>query len=104
MLPKIHPFTFGEEPLFVRETVSVQCTVLSGDLPIMFSWMLNGKPITEDLKVNIAAFGKKVSVLNIDSIAGKHAGNYTCLATNVAGLSTFSTMLTVKGIQNSILY
>ncbi|KAJ8967482.1 hypothetical protein NQ314_002796 [Rhamnusium bicolor] len=93
-LPKIHPFTFGDDPSFVGETVSVQCTIASGDLPITFSWMQNGRPITKD--VNITPVGKKVSVLNIDNISEKHAGNYTCIATNKAGLTTYSTQLTVK--------
>nr|CAH7736157.1 unnamed protein product [Callosobruchus chinensis] len=96
VLPKIHPFTFGDEPSFVGETISVQCTISSGDLPVTFSWMLNGQPVPTDLDMNIGSFGKKVSVLNIDSVSERHAGNYTCIAANRAGLITYSTTLAVK--------
>ncbi|KAJ8982888.1 hypothetical protein NQ317_004318 [Molorchus minor] len=94
VLPKIHPFTFGDEPSFMGETVSVQCTISTGDQPVKFSWMCNGQPISRE--INIASFGKKVSVLNIDSISEEHAGNYTCIAANKAGLTTYTAELTVK--------
>lgn len=65
---------------------------------MVFSWMLNGKPIVQDENINIAAFGKKVSVLNIDNISEEQAGNYTCIASNKAGMASHSSELIVKGI------
>lgn len=59
--------------------------------------MLNGQLIPTDLGVNIGSFGKKVSVLNIDGVSERHAGNYTCIAANKAGINTYSTALAVKG-------
>ncbi|XP_050305224.1 cell adhesion molecule Dscam2 isoform X44 [Anthonomus grandis grandis] len=96
VLPKIHPFTFGSEPSSAGETISLQCTISTGDLPVIFSWMYNGKPINQDYNINIASFGKKVSVLNIDNITAGHAGNYTCLAANNAGVASFASELVVK--------
>ncbi|XP_076265907.1 Down syndrome cell adhesion molecule 1 isoform X37 [Rhynchophorus ferrugineus] len=96
VLPKIHPFSFGDEPSSTGETVTVQCTISTGDLPVVFSWMLNGRAIVQNDNVNIAGFGKKVSVLNIDSISETEAGNYTCIATNKAGINSFSAELIVK--------
>ncbi|KAF7271145.1 hypothetical protein GWI33_015951 [Rhynchophorus ferrugineus] len=98
VLPKIHPFSFGDEPSSTGETVTVQCTISTGDLPVVFSWMLNGRAIVQNDNVNIAGFGKKVSVLNIDSISETEAGNYTCIATNKAGINSFSAELIVKAL------
>ncbi|VEN53578.1 unnamed protein product [Callosobruchus maculatus] len=94
--PKIHQFSFGDEPSFVRETVSVQCTVSSGDQPISFSWMFNGKPIRNEVGISVGSMSKKISYLTIDSVSEEHIGNYTCVAANRAGMSTFSTALVVK--------
>lgn len=67
-------------------------------MPVVFSWMFSGKPIIQDQNINIAAVGKKVSVLNIDNINEEQAGNYTCIATNKAGIASYSSELVVKGI------
>uniref|UniRef100_A0AAR5PML7 Down syndrome cell adhesion molecule-like protein Dscam2 n=1 Tax=Dendroctonus ponderosae TaxID=77166 RepID=A0AAR5PML7_DENPD len=96
VIPKIHPFTFGSEPSSAGETISVQCTISTGDLPVNFSWTLHGQPIVQDNNINIAPFGKKVSVLNIDNISEEQAGNYTCIATNRAGMTSYSSELVVK--------
>lgn len=61
--------------------------------------MFGGKPIIQDQNINIAAVGKKVSVLNIDNINEEQAGNYTCIATNKAGIASYSSELVVKGIK-----
>lgn len=53
-------------------------------MPVSFQWMLNGKQVPEFISRNIAIFGKKTSVLNIDSVDEKYAGNYTCVVTNRA--------------------
>lgn len=82
---------------FASETVSVQCTISTGDMPVTFSWMLNGKPIQGDSRFNIGSFGKKVSFLNIENLSEEHIGNYTCLAANKAGLSSYSAELIIKG-------
>lgn len=96
VLPHINPFIFEEQPNR-GETVQVMCYVGKGDMPVSFSWMLNGEPIPNYLNVNIETVGKKSSVLNIDSVEESHIGNYTCIASNRAGISTHSAELTVKG-------
>lgn len=79
------------------DSITVQCSILSGDLPISFAWFLNGNPLGSEKNFNIGAFGKKASVLSIDSLLEYHAGNYTCVAQNYAGISSFSVDLIVKG-------
>lgn len=99
VLPKIHPFSFGSEPASAGETISVQCTISIGDLPVVFSWMFREKPVVVEQGVSIVPIGKKVSVLNIDNASEEHAGNYTCIAANAAGLTSYSSELIVEGIK-----
>lgn len=80
------------------ESISVQCGILSGDVPISFSWFLNGKPINEFHNINVGSFGKKTSFLGIDYVKESHTGNYTCVAQNRAGFTSYSAQLVVKGL------
>lgn len=96
-MPKLLPFTFGDEPSYLGESNTVQCSLSTGDMPVKFSWTLNGKPLTDIQGVNIASFGKKTSVISIESVDEHHAGNYSCLAENNAGIASHSSILTVKG-------
>lgn len=98
VLPKLLNLAFGDEPSYLGDSTTVQCSVSSGDLPVKFSWYLNGKPASEVNGISVGSFGKKTSVLNIDSVMEYHAGNYTCLAENIAGHTSYSTELIVKGI------
>lgn len=98
MLPHITPFFFEEEPSR-GESVQVGCYVTKGDLPVKFSWDFNDKPIDNQiLSVLIEPHGKKTSLLSIESVDETHIGNYTCIATNKAGIATFSAELLVKGL------
>lgn len=97
-IPKLLPFAFGDEPSFIGDSTTVQCAIISGDLPFTFKWFLNDKPLDDHFHgVNVVMIGKKTSVLTIDSLEEIHAGNYTCIATNRAGQSTHSAELIVKG-------
>ncbi|XP_049290893.1 Down syndrome cell adhesion molecule-like protein Dscam2 isoform X1 [Anopheles funestus] len=93
--PKIFPFSFGEDPMNEGDSGSVQCNVPSGDLPIGIKWYFNGAVI-EDLATTITNIGKRAKVLTIDSVAARHAGNYTCEASNLADVVHFSASLVVN--------
>lgn len=95
--PKIVPFTFGEESANFGEPASIQCSVVLGDFPIDIVWQRNGQPVDDDL-VATAKLGKRLSVLNIDSVSGSHAGNYTCAASNLAGQTEHTAELRVNGM------
>lgn len=97
VLPKLQPFSFGDDPSNVGESVTVQCTISVGDLPVEFLWFHNGTPIRADPSIQTGKFGKKVNVLTIDPISEEHFGNYTCVASNVAGNVTYSSELVVNG-------
>lgn len=40
---------------------------------------------------------QKISSLNIDSVQARHRGNYTCFASNRAGIAQHSALLHVNG-------
>ncbi|XP_035788176.1 Down syndrome cell adhesion molecule-like protein Dscam2 isoform X33 [Anopheles albimanus] len=94
--PKIVPFSFGEETMNSGDSGSVQCNVLSGDFPLSIRWYLNGYPMSDDHTVTVTSIGKRLSVLNIDSVHGRHAGNYTCEAKNDADTVSFTAELRVN--------
>lgn len=74
------------------------CAILKGDLPIEITWALNGEPIRPDRSdINILATTRKNSILSIESVAARHAGEYTCSASNKAGATSHSTILAVNG-------
>lgn len=98
--PKILHFSFGDEPSYIGDSTNLQCSLVAGDMPVKFSWALNGKSINVVEGVSVGSFGKKMSVLSIDSVEQHHAGNYTCLASNRAATSTYSALLIIKGTAN----
>lgn len=96
--PSIAQFNFGDKPSNFGDSASVQCLVTSGDLPIEFKWYFDGRPVKEFAGITTVKLGNRNSVLNIDSVTGQHAGNYTCQASNRADLLNFTAELAVKGI------
>lgn len=95
--PKIAPFVFGDEPLNFGEVASVQCTILGGDLPMTVTWLQNNHPVEVMPDISISKIGKRISILSIESVAGHHAGNYSCRAENIAGMAKHSALLSVNG-------
>lgn len=96
-LPQIIPFDFGEELVDSGDTTSLTCTIHKGDLPVDIFWLHNNITITNVHGVSLVK-GKKYNMLNIDSVAPEHAGNYTCVAKNIAGVVSHSAVLKVNGI------
>lgn len=71
-----------------------------GDLPVKFTWHLNGKEINPRNKMGIilTTISKKTSIMNIESISAMHRGVYTCEIKNEAGQANHTTTLTVNGL------
>lgn len=99
-VPKIAPFDFGSEPSNYGESTSVQCLVTTGDLPLNFKWLYNGRPISEMFGISTVKLGKRTYALTIDAVSGKHAGKYTCEVSNTAGVERYNATLIVNGIES----
>ncbi|XP_012526075.2 Down syndrome cell adhesion molecule-like protein Dscam2 isoform X31 [Monomorium pharaonis] len=94
--PEIAPFVLSEKPANWGETVTATCTILKGDQPIQIEWALNGQPISHDFSDITVVTSKRVSLLTIDAVTASHAGEYTCVATNAAGGTSYSASLAVN--------
>lgn len=97
VLPQIHPFDFGEDPINSGESLSLTCSISKGDMPVTINWLFNNQTIDLDAGVSIIKVNKKNSMLNIDSVQAHNIGEYACTATNKAGTSRYSTYLHVNG-------
>lgn len=95
--PKIVPFDFGDKPANFEDSVSVNCLISSGDMPIDIEWLFNGEPVNYFAGVNVMRGGKRISLLSIDSVHAGHAGNYSCKARNKAATDEYSAQLIVNG-------
>lgn len=79
------------------DTVSIQCTIAGGDLPVQVTWMLNDRPLEPYMEIVTQKQGKRINMLMIESVSDVHAGNYTCIAENAAGIAHHSSELVVIG-------
>lgn len=92
-------FSFGDEPLNAGDTASLSCIVMKGDSPLEIEWMFNNEPInTDEHEIVVSENGKRTKQLTIDFVSARHAGEYTCVASNIAGSTSRSARLVVNGI------
>lgn len=96
--PKLAPWSTDEEPLYSGDFYQLNCAVTHGDFPINITWLFNDRPLSYMNGVTVLMQGKRSSSLSIDSVSGQHAGNYTCIGSNVAGSVSHTASLTVKGL------
>lgn len=97
--PHIGPFSISDGPANSGDMVSATCSIMKGDFPVEIVWKFNGRAIGfNDPDLTITRINRHMSALSIESVAARHAGEYTCVATNRAGNVTHSTTLAVNGI------
>lgn len=86
------------------DTASLTCIVAKGDLPLEITWMFNSEPIdSAKHEIVVSETGKRTKQLTIDSVGAKDVGDYTCVASNVAGSISRSAMLAVNGITDQVV-
>ncbi|CAL7934265.1 unnamed protein product [Xylocopa violacea] len=95
--PHIGPFSISDGPANSGDMVSATCSIMKGDFPVEIVWKFNGRTIGfNDQDISITKINKHMSALSIESVAARHAGEYTCVATNRAGNVSHSTTLAVN--------
>lgn len=76
----------------------VPCSIIDGDRPITLRWLFNEFNLSaRESGVTIMPIGDSSSVLSIPSVEAHHAGNYTCMASNIVGKDAYSSTLIVNG-------
>lgn len=96
--PQILPFDFGEESINAGDMVTAICSVNRGDFPLNITWFLNGKNVGTMESIQVFHTTKRTSQISIDSAQEEHSGEYSCVAHNRAGSSSYSANLLVNGI------
>ncbi|GFU00986.1 hemicentin-1 [Nephila pilipes] len=92
--PKIQPFNFPTN-VIVGQKASAACTAISGDQPLEFRWLKNGKDVSSGGQITIRTL-VDVSVLVIETVDASSSGNYTCNLRTSAGSDSFTAPLDVK--------
>lgn len=106
--PVISPF---HPPPNLREGMRVMltCSVVEGDSPVLIQFLKDGEPIHDSASSssslpNSAMRRVKLDVTNefsatlfISSVEAEDSGNYTCIASNMAAVSTYSIVMKVNG-------
>ncbi|KAL1476844.1 hypothetical protein MTO96_036197 [Rhipicephalus appendiculatus] len=92
--PRIKPFSFPKVAS-KGEKISIVCLVSEGTLPFSFSWSKDGKELqtTDNLHVKAET---QYSVVFINSVDERTAGNYTCIVKNIFGFDSYSAYLDVE--------
>ncbi|GLH10491.1 Protein sidekick [Gryllus bimaculatus] len=92
--PQIAPFQFPSN-LQEGNRAQVSCSIISGDLPISISWRKDGGPLPREADVH-EQLHEFVSNLLFSDLAERHSGLYTCIASNAAAVSNYTTKLVVR--------
>ncbi|XP_017771587.1 PREDICTED: Down syndrome cell adhesion molecule-like protein Dscam2 [Nicrophorus vespilloides] len=96
--PKILPINPMTDLLREGMRAAITCQIMEGDLPINFRWERNGKPVSNNVALGtvVRRIDEFSSSLVIDQVSSAHTGNYTCIASNVAGAERYVVPLTVN--------
>lgn len=67
-------------------------------------WLLNGEKLTlMSSSITTTQVGPRTSLLTISSTTAWHAGNYTCVAENRAGVTNYTVPVVIHGIVSVVI-
>ncbi|XP_017132729.1 Down syndrome cell adhesion molecule-like protein Dscam2 isoform X17 [Drosophila elegans] len=92
-LPQVDQFQFNANGVSGGQAVRVMCMVSSGDLPIDIYWLKDGQPLLRSIYHKIDEY---TLILSLRQTTIGDSGNYTCVASNAAGLASRWSILKVK--------
>lgn len=81
------------------DMVSAYCSVKKGDLPLDIYWTRNGGRVFTNDGLVVTRTSQRISVLSIESVRARHAGSFSCVATNIGGVTKQSALLAVNGLR-----
>lgn len=88
MAPKMTPFQqMDPSGLKLGERLTLTCSVTKGDLPLSFSWTVDGRPISVASSagpIKTVQIDPYTNLLSVDSLQPSHSGNYSCNVHNLA--------------------
>ena len=96
-MPQIVPFSFGDEPFTSGDSAHTVCAAAEGDLPMDINWVFHGQKYSSMMGITTTKVGARSNMLQIESVAAAHSGNYTCTARNNAGTRNYTAVLVVFG-------
>ncbi|XP_022242324.1 Down syndrome cell adhesion molecule homolog [Limulus polyphemus] len=82
--PVIDPFSFPAS-VHQGQRFTAICTVIKGDSPVRFTWLKDKHRLEDYLDIRVVGVGEFSSTLIFNSLRPEHHGNYTCIASNLAG-------------------
>lgn len=102
--PVISPFN---PPPNLREGMRVMltCSVVEGDSPVLIQFLKDGdpihdssSPISTSRRIKLDVTNEFSATLFISSVVAEDSGNYTCIASNMAAVTTYSIVMKVNGM------
>lgn len=97
-MPQIEPFIFNKNGVVSGGmSVRVMCTVIAGDFPMDITWYKDNERIYDTKDRRIQHIDESTVILSLAHLSLNDTGNYTCFARNIAGNTSHTTPLLVKG-------
>ncbi|GFY47205.1 titin [Trichonephila inaurata madagascariensis] len=93
-VPQIQPFMFPTR-LSEGSSAKILCNIFHGKRPVDFQWLKNGKTLQPSKHTEITK-QDDFSMLIVNKIKAKDAGNYSCIVKNSVGTSSHTANLVVE--------
>ncbi|KAJ8895525.1 hypothetical protein PR048_000861 [Dryococelus australis] len=94
--PQIQPFAFERSGINEGSSTRALCSVNAADTPLDIRWLKDGLPLSTATR-KIHKLDDLTMILSLSHVALADSGNYTCIASNTAGIASHSAILRVKG-------